>query len=190
MLKILQARLQQYMNWELPDVQAGFKKVRGTRDQIANICWIIEKARKFQKSIYFCFINLVKAFVEIIKKLWKILRDRNTRPPYLPPEKPVCRSRSKLEPELKTGKGICQGWILSFCLFYAEYLMKNVRPDDHKLESRLPVEILTTSDTILMAESKEELISLLKTVKEESTEASFKLNIQKTKIVTSSPTVP
>ena len=74
MLKILQARLQQYMNWELPDVQAGFKKVRGTRDQIANICWIIEKARKFQKSIYFCFINLVKAFVEIIKKLWKILK--------------------------------------------------------------------------------------------------------------------
>ena len=68
--------------------------------------------------------------------------------------------------------------------------MKNVRPDDHKLESRLPVEILTTSDTILVAESKEELISLLKTVKEESTEASFKLNIQKTKIVTSSPTVP
>ena len=117
-------------------------------------------------------------------------RERNTWPPYLPPEKPVCRSRSKLEPELKTGKGICQGWILSFCLFYAEYLMKNVRPDDHKLESRLPVEILTTSDSILMAESKEELISLLKTVKEESTEASFKLNIQKTKIVTSSPTVP
>ena len=68
--------------------------------------------------------------------------------------------------------------------------MKNVRPDDHKLESKLPVEILTTSDSILMSESKEELISLLKTVKEESTEASFKLNIQKTKIVTSSPTVP
>ena len=73
MLRILQARLQQYMNWELPDVQAGFKKVRGTRDQIANICWIIEKARKFQKSIYFCFINFVKAFVGIIKNCGKFL---------------------------------------------------------------------------------------------------------------------
>ena len=74
MLKILQARLQQYMNWELPDIQAGFRKGWGTRDQIANICWITEKAREFQKNIYFCFIDYVKAFDCVHhKKLWKIL---------------------------------------------------------------------------------------------------------------------
>ena len=95
MLKILQARLQQYVNHELPDVQAGFRKGRGTRDQIANIRWIIEKPRKFQKNIYFCFINYAKVFDCVDhNKLWKILTDGNTRPPYLPPEKPVCRSRS------------------------------------------------------------------------------------------------
>ena len=95
MLKILQARLQQYVNRELPDVQAGFRKVRGTRDQIANICWIIEQAREFQKNIYFCFIDYANAFDCVDHyKLWKILRDGNTRPPYLPPEKSLCRSRS------------------------------------------------------------------------------------------------
>ena len=94
MLKILQARLQQYVNCELPDVQAGFRKGRGTRDQNANICWIIEKAREFQKNISFYFINYTKAFVCVDNnKLWKILRERNNRPPYLPPKKPVCRSR-------------------------------------------------------------------------------------------------
>ena len=88
MLKILQARLQQYMNWELPDVQAGFRKGRGTRDQIANIRWIIEKA-KFQKNIYF-FIDYAKAFGCVDhNKLCKILRDGNTRPPNLPAEKSV-----------------------------------------------------------------------------------------------------
>ena len=76
MLKILQARLQQYVNWELPDVQAGFRKGRGTRDQIANICWIIEKAREFQKNIYFCFIDYAKAFDCVDhNKLWKILKE-------------------------------------------------------------------------------------------------------------------
>ena len=75
MLKILQARLQKYMNCELPDVQAGFRKGRGTRDQIANICWVIKKAREFQKSIYFCFIDYAKAFDCVDhNKLWKILR--------------------------------------------------------------------------------------------------------------------
>ena len=86
MLKILQARLLQYVNRELPDVQTGFRKDRGTIDQIANIHWIIEKAREFQKNIYFCFIDYAK--------LWKILRDGNTRPPDLPLEKPICRSGS------------------------------------------------------------------------------------------------
>ena len=95
MLKILQARLQQYMKRELPDVQAGFRKGRGTRDQMANICWIIEKAREFQKSIYFLFIDYTKVFDCVDQnKLENSERDGNTRPPDLPPEKSVCRSRS------------------------------------------------------------------------------------------------
>ena len=95
MLKILQARLQQYMNRELPDVQAGVRKGRGTRDQIANIHWITEKAREFQKNIYFCFVNYAKAFDCVDhNKLENSSRDGNTRPPDLPPEKLVCRSRS------------------------------------------------------------------------------------------------
>ena len=93
MLKIPQARLQQYVNHELPDVQAGFRKGRGTRDQNANICWIVKKAREFQKSIYFCFINYTKAF-DCGQTVENSLRDGNTRPPDLPPEKSVCRSRS------------------------------------------------------------------------------------------------
>ena len=93
MLKILQARLQQYMNCELPDIQAGFRKGRGTRDQIANIRWIIEKARKFQKNI--CFTDYAKAFDSVDhNKLENSSRDGNTRPPDLPPGKFVCRSRS------------------------------------------------------------------------------------------------
>ena len=94
MLKILQARLQQFMNHELPDIQAGFRKGRGTRDQIANINCIIEKAREFQKNICFCFIDYAKAFYCVDQnKLKNSSRDGNTRPPDLPPEKPVCRSR-------------------------------------------------------------------------------------------------
>ena len=95
MLKILLARPQQYVNRELPDVQAGFRKGRGTRDQIANIRWIIEKAREFQKNIYFCFIDYAKAFdcVEH-NKLENSERDGNTRPPDLPLEKPISRSGS------------------------------------------------------------------------------------------------
>ena len=95
MLKILQAGLQQYMSHELPDVQPGFRKGRRTRDQIANIHWIIEKAREFQKNIYFCFIDYAKAFDCVDhNRLENFSRDGNTRPPYLPPEKPVCRPRS------------------------------------------------------------------------------------------------
>ena len=92
MLKILQARLQQYVNRDLPDIQAGFRKGGGTRDQIANICWIIEKAREFPRYIYFCFIDYTKAFDPVDhNKLENSSRDGNTRPPYLPPEKYVCR---------------------------------------------------------------------------------------------------
>ena len=96
MLKILQARLQQYVNHELPDVEAGFRKGRGTRGQIANMHCIIEKAREFQKNISFCFIDYAKAFDCVDhNKLWKILRDVKTRPPDLPLEKPVWGSGSK-----------------------------------------------------------------------------------------------
>ena len=95
MLKILQASLQQYMNLELPDVQTRFRKGRGTRDQIANIHWLLEKEREFQKNIYFCFIDYANAFYCVHhNKLVRISRDGNTRPPDLPPEKPVCWSRS------------------------------------------------------------------------------------------------
>ena len=95
MLKILQARLKQYVNCELPDVQVGFRKGRGTRGQIANIRWIMEKAREFQKKIYFCFIDYAKAFDCVdYNKLENSERDGNTRPPDLPLEKPICRSGS------------------------------------------------------------------------------------------------
>ena len=101
MLKILQARLQKYVNQELPDAQAGFRKGRGTRDQIANIPWIIEKAREFQKNIYFCFINYAKSIHNQLcvycgsqQTVENSSRDGNTRPPDLPLEKSVCRSGS------------------------------------------------------------------------------------------------
>ena len=107
MLKILQASLQQYVNRELPDIQAGFRKGRGTRDQIANIRWILEKAREFQKNIYFCFIDYAKAFDCVgHNKLENSERDGNTRPPDLPLEKPVCMSGSnslELDMEQQTG---------------------------------------------------------------------------------------
>ena len=93
MLKTLSARLQQYMNWEIPDVQPGFRKGRGTKDQIANICLIIKKAREFPKNIYFCFIDYIKAFDCVDhNKLWKILQVMGI--PDLPPAKSVCRSGS------------------------------------------------------------------------------------------------
>ena len=94
MLKILQARLQQDLNHGLSDVQAGFRKGRGTRDQIANIHWIIEKAREFQRNIYFCFIDYTKAFGRLQQTVKNSERDGNTRPPDLPLEKPICRSGS------------------------------------------------------------------------------------------------
>ena len=89
------------MNCELPDVEAGFTKGRVTRDQIANICWIIEKAREFQKNIYYCFIDYAKAFDCVDHNKLENSRGGNTRPPDLPPEKSVCRSRSKLELDME-----------------------------------------------------------------------------------------
>ena len=140
MLKILQARLQQYVNLELPDVQAGFRKGRGTRDQIANIRWIIKKAREFQKSIYFCFIDYAKAFECVDhNKLLKILREMGIpdhliclqRNLYAGQEATV-RTRCGTTDWFQIGKGVRQGCILSPCLFnlYAEYIMRNARLDE------------------------------------------------------------
>ena len=107
------------MNQELPDVQAGLRKRRGTRYQIANIGWIFEKAREFQKNIYFCFIDYVKAFDCVgHNKLWKIFRDGNTRPLYLPPEKSVCRSRSnklELDMERRIGSKLGKWYVKAIC---------------------------------------------------------------------------
>ena len=140
MFKILQVRLQQYVNRELPDVQAGFRKGRGTRDQIANICWILEKARKFQKNIYFWFIEYAKAFDCVdYNKLWKILQeigiqDRLTcllRNLYADEETTVRAEHGTMD-WFQIGKGVRQGCILSPCLFnlYAEYIMRNAGLDE------------------------------------------------------------
>ena len=94
MLKILQARLQQYVNWEIPDLQIEFRKGTGTRDEIVNICWIIEKTKEFQKNVYFLFIDYTEYLVWITANYGNYTKDGNTRPSYLPPEKSVCRWRS------------------------------------------------------------------------------------------------
>ena len=198
MLKILQARFQQSMNRELPDVQAGFRKARGTKDQIANICWIIEKAREFQKNIYFCFIDYAKAFDCVDhNKLWKFLKEMGI------PDHLTCLLRNLYagrEATVRTGhgttdwfqigKGVCQGCILSPCLFnlYAEYIMWNAGLEEAqagiKIAGRNISNLRYADDTTLLAES-EELNSLLMKVKEESEKVGLKLNIQKTKIMAS-----
>ena len=140
MLKILQVRLQQYVNHELPDVQAGFRKGRGTRDQIANIHWIIDKAKKFQKNIYFCFIDYAKAFDCVDHhKLWEILKEMGI------PDHLICLLRNLYagqEATVRTGhrttnwlqirKGVRHSCTLSPCLFnlYAEYIMRNAGLDE------------------------------------------------------------
>ena len=144
------------MNHELPDVQAGFRKGRGTRDQIANICWIIEKAREFQKNIYFCFIDYAKAFDCVDhNKLWKILKEMGIpdhlifllRNLYAGQEATV-RAGHGTTDWFQIGKGVRQGCILSPCLFnfYAEYIRETLGWKKDKLESRLPGEISITSD--------------------------------------------
>ena len=140
MLKILQARLQQYVNRELPDVQAGFRKGRGTRDQIANICWIMEKAKEFQKNIYFCFIGYAKAFDCVDhNKLWKILKEMG-RPDHLTyllrnlyaGQEATVRTGHGTTDWFQIGKGVYQGCIFSSYLFnlYEEYIMRNAGLDE------------------------------------------------------------
>ena len=199
MLKILQARLQQYLNHELPDVQAGFRKGRRTRDQIANICWIIEKAREFQKNIYFCFIDYAKTFDCLDhNKLWNILKEMGIpdhltcllRNLYAGQEATV-RTGHETTDWFQIGKGARQGCILSPCLFnlYAEYIMRNAELEEAQAGIKIAKGNITNlryaDDNTLMAES-EELKSLLK-VKEESEKVGLKLNIQKTKIMASGP---
>ena len=183
MLKILHTRLQQYVNRELPDVQAGFRKGRGARDQIANIYWIIKKAREFQKNIYFCFIGYAKAFDCVDhNKLWKILKEIGIpdhltcllRNLYAGQEATVRTGHGTTDWLLeKQGKGVHQGCMLSPCLFnlYAEYIMRNDGVDEAqariKIAGRNINNLRYADDTTLMAES-EELKSLLMKVKEES----------------------
>ena len=191
------------MNRELPDVQAGFEKGRGTRDQITNIRWIIEKAREFQKSIYFCFIDYDKAFDCVDhNKLWKILKEMEI------PDHLTCLLRNLYAGQeatvrighgmtycFKNGKGVRQDCVLSSCLFnlYAEYIMRNAELDGEqagiKIARRNINNLRYAGDTTLMAESKEELKSLLMKVKEESEIFGLKLNIQKTKIMNLVPSL-
>ena len=170
MLKILQASLQQYMNCELPDIQAGFRKGRGTRDQIVNMCWIIKKAREFQKNIYFCFIDYDKAFDCVDhNKLWKIVQEMGIpdqlicllRNMYAGQEAPVGTGHGATD-WFQIGKGVCQGR-LSPCLFgvYAEYIMRNAGLEEAqagiKTAARNIIYLRYAEDTTLMIESEEEL---------------------------------
>ena len=194
------------MNRELPDVQAGLRKGRGTRDQTANIHWIIKKAREFQKNIYFCFIDYAKAFDSVDHyKLWKILKEMEIqdhltcllRNLYAGQEAMV-RTGHGTTDWFQIGKGVCQGCILCPCLFnlYAEYIMRNAGLEESqagiKIARRNINNLRYTDDTTLMADSEEEL-KLMKKIgqytfqKEESEKVGLKLNIQKTNIVASGP---
>ena len=163
------------MNRELPDIQAGFRKVRGTRDQIANICWIIEKPREFQKNIYICFIGYAKAFDCVAhNKLWKILKEMGItehltcllRNLYAG-QKATVRTRRGTTDWFQVGKGVRQGGILSSCLLnlYSEYIMRNARLEEEqagvKISRRNINNLRYADDTMLKAESEEELKSLL-----------------------------
>ena len=182
------------MNCELPNVQTGFGKGRGTRDQVANIRWIIEKAREFQKNTYFCFMDHGRAF-DCVDHHRLFLKGWDTRPPDLPLRN-LCAGQ---EATLRTGhgttdwfqirKGVCQGCILSPSLFnlYAEHITRNTGLDEAqagiKIAGRNINNLRYADNTTLMAESEEELKRLLMRVKEESENVGLKLNIQKTKIM-------
>ena len=178
------------MNCELPDIQAGFRKDRGTRDQIANIHWMIKKARDFQRNIYLCFIDYAKAFDCVDHhKLWKILQEIRT-PDHLTSllrnlyagQEVIVRTGHGTTDWFQLGKGVSQGCILSPCLFnlYAEYTMRNFGLDEAQAGIKTARRNINNpryaDDTTFMVES-EELKSLLMKVKEESEKVDLKLNI-------------
>ncbi|KAF7249304.1 hypothetical protein EYD10_05182 [Varanus komodoensis] len=201
MLKILPARCQQYVDRELTEVEAGFRRGRGTRDQIANIRWIMGKAREFQKNNYFCFIGYAKPFDCVdYNKLWQVLKEMGV-PGHL-----ICLLRNLYagqEATVRTGHGttdwykfgnrVRQGCILSPCIFnfYAEHIVRKAGLDESqtgiKIAGRNIINIRYADDTTLMAESEEELKSLLMPVKEDSAKVGLKLNIKKIKITASRP---
>ena len=168
MLKILQTRIQQYMNWELPDVQAGLRKDRGTTDQIANIYWIIKKVGEFQKHIYFCFVDYAKAFDCVDhNKVQKILKEMGIpdhltcllRNLYTGQETTVTNGHGTTD-WFQIGKGVCQGCMLSPSLFnlYAEYIMRNAGLEEAqagiKITRRNSNSLRYADDTILMQKVK------------------------------------
>ena len=190
------------MNHELPDVQAGFRKGRGTRDQIANICWIIKKAREFQENIYFRFIDYTKAFDYVDhNKPWKILKEMGIpdhltcllRNLYAGQEAYRVRTGHGTTDWFQIGKGVRQRCILSPCLFnlYAEYIMRNAGLEEAQAGIRIASRTINNFryavNTTLKAESEEEPKTLLMKVKEESEKVGLKLNIQKMKIMASGP---
>ena len=182
-------------------VKLDLQKGRGSRDQIANTHWIIEKAREFQKNIYFCFIDYAKAFDCVDhNKLWEILQEMGI-PDYLTcllrnlyaDQEATVRAGNGTMDWFQIGKGARQGYILSLCLFnlYAEYIMRNAGMEEAqagiKIARRNTNNLRYADDTTLMAEREEELKSLLMKVKEESEKVGLKLNIQETKIMASGP---
>ena len=200
MLKILQARLQQYMNEELPDVQNRFRKSKGTRDQIVNICWIIGKAREFQETSTYASLTMLKPLIVwITKKSWKTLKEMGISD-YITYLLRIGMQvkKQELEPDMKQltgskfGKESVKTHIVT-CLFnlYAEHIMRNAGLDDSqagiKIAGRNINNLRYAEDTIQKAESKEELKNLLMRVKEESEKTGLKLNFQKTKVMASGP---
>ena len=188
------------MNWKFPDVQAGFRKGRGTRDQIASFCWIIEKAREFQKNIYFCFIDYAKAFDCVdYNELWKILKEMGIldhltcllRNLYAGQEATVRTGHGTMD-WFQTGKEYVKAvYCHSAYITYAEYVMRNTRLDEAQAGIQIARKNINNlryaDDTTLMAESEEQIKSLLMKMKEESEKADLTLNIQKTKIMASGP---
>ena len=188
------------MSRELPNVQAGLRQDRKTRDQTANICWIIEKTRVFQRNIYFCFIDYAKAFDCVDhNKLWNILQEMGI------PDHLTCLLRNLYEGHeatVRTGYGTtdwfqirkreCQGCILSHCLFnlYTEYIVRNVRLDEAQAEIKIAKRNINnlrySDDTTLMAESEQERKNLLMKAKKESEKVGLKLSIQKKKKIMAS----
>ena len=181
------------MNHELPDVQAGFRKGRGTRDQIANIRWIMKKPREFQKNIYFCFIDYTKAFDCVDhNKLWKTLQEM-VIPDHLTcllrnlhaGQEATVRTRHGTTDWFQIWKGLCQGCVLSPCLFdlYAEYIMRNAGLEETqagiKTAGRNINNLRYADDTTLLAEREKKLKSIMMKVKEESGKVGLKLNIKK-----------